>query len=226
MGREVLGQIEAQKELSLSAALDQEPGSVGPIFIQTLDQLKGRPDVMIDFSSPAGTGEVAPWCHSNRVPLVTGTTGRSKVQDKRLAMYSRRIPIFSSPNMSLGINGMIGALGAFLESFQQGEVSVVEIHHKYKKDKPSGTAKLLSAELKAGAQRGVIIAEPVSLRGGDVFGVHKVFFFGEGEWVSFEHHATGREVFALGALKAAAWLVGRRSGLYSMQDYFASRRGQ
>ena len=185
--------------------------------------LKAKVDVVIDFSSPDGTALITAWCQKNKVALVSGTTGLSPLQEKELVIASKEIPVFRSPNMSLGLNGMIEALKTFCQEFSEGEVVIEETHHKNKKDSPSGTAKLLHHIVRENVKPEVKVSEPVSFRVGEVFGVHKVSFIGGGEVVNFEHQALSRGIFAQGAIHAAKWLVGKGPGLYSMEDML---RGQ
>ena len=178
-------------------------------------------DVVIDFSSPQGTVEVCRWCVENKVPLVVGTTGLGSKENEVLKKASKEIPIFASPNMSPGVFGLIGALKTFLKTVSEGEIFIEEVHHHHKKDAPSGTAKALYEAVKDAAPKGVTVTAPHSIRAGDIFGIHRVQFFTEGEWVSFEHHATSRLVFAKGAVTAARWLLGQSPGLYQMKDMLA-----
>jgi 4-hydroxy-tetrahydrodipicolinate reductase len=217
MGQELLTLLKKNRELSLCAVVDEQAGSHR--LSTDFDGLKKKkPKVVIDFSSPEGTEKAALWCQERKVALVTGTTGLSEAQKKMIKSASRHTAVFSSPNMSVGVNAMISALEAFVARFNECDVEIEEIHHRHKKDKPSGTAKLLHESLKGIVPVPSRLGQPVSLRGGEIFGIHKVYFFSEGEWLCFEHQATDRSVFARGALRAAAWVARQKPGFYTMKD--------
>ena len=219
MGAEVLKVVQAEKHLHLIAIVDDRPLWAYHELKTRLQELHERkPQVIIDFSSSEGTIEIATWCAKNRVALVSGTTGLSKKAEAVLKAVAKKVPVFTSPNMSIGVNAFSFAVKAFAQKFPDCEIEIEEIHHKHKKDKPSGTAKFLREEILSASPR-ARISKPVSLRGGEIFGIHKVYFFSTSEWVCFEHHATDRSIFAKGAVSAAEWLVGRKSGHYSMKDF-------
>jgi 4-hydroxy-tetrahydrodipicolinate reductase len=205
MGTEILRLIDAQIK-----------------FLEPLDpssMAKSNADLVVDFSSPQGCVVAANWCVKNGVPLISGTTGLTTLQEKEIKLASKKIPLFWSPNMSIGLNAMAKALNVFSKNFACGEVAIEEFHHKNKKDSPSGTAKFLERIVKGAVSKATVVSEPVGIRGGDIFGIHKVYFFGDGEWVSFEHHASGRAVFAKGAIEAGKWLVKQKPGFYGMADF-------
>ncbi len=169
--------------------------------------------IWIDFSSPAGFTEIFGFCQKNQLALVSGTTGLSKEQLK--TMRQTTVPLLWSPNMSLGINILLKAVRA-LKGAEGFDLQVEEFHHRRKKDKPSGTALLIQEELESFL--GVKIEKPVSIRGGGIFGIHKVWAMSEEETITFEHQALNRRVFAKGAVQAAQWLKKQKPGFYSMQD--------
>lgn len=172
-------------------------------------------DVAVDFSCPAGACACAAACARAGKPFVTGTTGFSKKQFAALKAASSRVPVFCSPNMSPAVNltfALAAAAAARLKGF---DVHISEAHHILKKDAPSGTA-LRYAQVVARATGGG--RPPItSARAGDIVGDHTVLFAGPHERVEITHRAHSRAVFAAGALRAAAWLAGRKPGFY---DYF------
>ena len=178
-----------------------------------------KPDVVIDFSSPEGALEISKWCTNNGVPLVSGTTGLSESQEKEFMEASKSIPLFWSPNLSMGLNAMVLAIKEFSQNFSQGEVTIEEVHHLNKKDNPSGTAKYLYKIVKENVGKKVLINRPIGVREGEVFGIHKVNFLANGEWVRFEHHAENRSIFAQGAVEVAKWLVKQNPGYYEMKNF-------
>ena len=177
-------------------------------------------DVWIDFSALENFEAVLEAAEKFGKPLVSGTTGISAAQKTRLAKIGEQIPLLWSPNMSLGIAALKKALAIACE-LQDFDFQIEEFHHRHKKDKPSGTGLYLQAELVK--QAGKEIPEPLAIRGGGIFGVHKVWMMSEEEVLCLEHQALNRAVFAKGAMKAAMWLAKKPKGLYTMDDLFAGR---
>ncbi len=170
---------------------------------------------VIDFSSPELFDKALNWCLSNKKPFVSGTTALSSIQKKKLNQASKKIPVFYEENMSWGIWQIKKWIQRI--SNQAGRILLEDIHHKNKKDKPSGTALKLKRHLPAFAQKKLKIK---SFRKGEEFGTHRFVFFGEEEQVILEHKALSRLLFAGGALKALKWLVKKPSGLYSFEDLY------
>lgn len=195
--------------------------------------------VAIDFTAPEASMVTAAMAAALGVPLVIGTTGFSEAQKAQLGELAQKTPLFWSANMSVGINVLMQLLPELARALGPAyDMEMVEIHHNRKKDAPSGTALALGEKLaeargwelsgvRCCARDGIIGARPQkeigiqALRGGDVVGVHTVYFLGPGERIEVTHQAHSRENFAGGALRAARWLAGRKPGrLYSMEDTF------
>ncbi len=189
-------------------------------------------DVMIDFTVADAAVENARIAAEKGVKIVMGTTGFTEEERKELEELSRKVPFILSPNFSLGVNvffKVVEYAASFLSDF---DVEIVEMHHKHKRDSPSGTALRVAEILRSAMGRSLDIKtcrEGLSprgneigvfgVRGGDVVGEHTVFFFGNGERIEITHRATNRECFASGAVKAALWLANvDKPGLYSMAD--------
>lgn len=197
-------------------------------------------DVVIDFSFHAATAEVIRLCVAHGKPLVIGTTGHSAEEKKHLLAQAARIPCVWSGNYSVGVN-LLFALTRRAASVlgSDYDAEVVEMHHRFKKDAPSGTAARLleiileERKLDAHALRhgregitGERTASEVgihALRGGDVVGDHTVMFAALGERVELVHKASDRGIFARGAVRAAAWVINRPAGVYDMQDVLSLR---
>jgi 4-hydroxy-tetrahydrodipicolinate reductase len=225
-----------------SAAVGSDLGSsVGvAVRLHMTDNLElalaeGKPDVVIDFSAPAATVATARVCAEAHIPMVIGTTGFAPDERVEIAGASAKAPIVLAPNMSVGVNVLVAAAKQVAKTLGNAfDVEIVESHHRMKRDAPSGTALQLAdaVALELGrtradyrmAREGHVGARTESeigiqsLRGGDVVGDHTVFFLGPGERIELTHRATNRDQFALGALRAAKWLVGRAPGLFTMQD--------
>lgn len=187
------------------------------------DDVDGIPaDVVIDFSSPQGLLNSIVWCEENGVPLVSGTTGLTDEDFKSLERASQKIPVLWAANMSLGVHVLAKAVQA-LSHLKDWDFQIEEVHHRMKKDKPSGTALFLQEELqKAVGKRE--LPEPLSLRAGGIIGVHKIMAVSQEELLCFEHQALSRSVFARGALIAAQWLAKRKgkAQLYQLADVLES----
>jgi 4-hydroxy-tetrahydrodipicolinate reductase len=193
-------------------------------------------DVVIDFTFHESTLAFARLCAARQKAIVIGTTGHSEAERKELTALSAQIPMVWSANYSTGVNALFWLTRKAAEILGPGfDLEIVEIHHRLKKDAPSGTADTL-AKILAGARqqqlekvarhgREGLVGERTSaeiglhsVRGGDVVGDHTVIFAGAGERVELTHKASSRDTFAFGALRAALWAVGKKPGLYDMQD--------
>ena len=192
-------QWELVGEISRSSKFEIRPGSC---------------DVIIDFSSPDLLESLLKKSVSSKIPYVCGTTGFSSAQLKLLPNASKSIPVFHAANMSVGV-AVFKRMLSELKSLVDYDFHIHEIHHRHKKDRPSGTALWLHEALKSAIGRDVEISVE---RGGGVFGIHEVRAMGPEEVLTIQHSALNRAVFARGALQAAQWLVHQSSGLYGMDD--------
>ena len=193
-------------------------------------------DVVIDFSHPNGSEELSHACRDAKKPAVIGTTGHSKEERAAIEELARAVPVVLSPNFSVGVNALFWLTRKAAQMLGDDfDLEVSEMHHRLKKDAPSGTAKKLAEILceERGldytknvrhGREGLIGERPPneigvhSIRGGDVVVDHTVTFAGAGERLELSHKAASRETFALGALRAARWVIGKSPGLYSMED--------
>ena len=196
----------------------------------------GQGDVVVDFSSHSATPGIGALCAEHRKAMVIGTTGHSDEGRARIAGFTSQIPVVLSSNFSTGVNALFWLTRKAAEILGPNfDLEVVEMHHRLKRDAPSGTAKTL-AEILADVRhqqlervvrhgRSGIVGERTaaeigvhSLRGGDVVGDHTVVFAASGERVELTHKASSRDTFANGALRASLWVVKQKPGLYDMQD--------
>jgi 4-hydroxy-tetrahydrodipicolinate reductase len=239
--------VAAATEVSTHGQLGHDAGMVagiGPIDVTISPDLGhaiDRVDVVIDFSTPAATVAHAAIAGAAKVPMVVGTTGLSAEQQARVEAALAEVPYIQAPNMSVGVNLVFKLLDLAARALGDAyDVEIVEAHHRHKVDAPSGTA-LRMAEVVARARgvsldthgvfarhghtgprpRGAIGIQ--SLRLGDVAGDHLAVFATEGERVEIGHRASSRDTFALGAIRAARWVVGRPPGRYDMQDVLGLR---
>lgn len=181
------------------------------------DRLRDLPefDVAIDFSSPEGFDAVLALCLQRGKALVSGTTGLSAGQFAALEAAGARIPVLWASNFSLGVavlDRLVGQAGQWLKDWQ---LDILESHHIHKKDAPSGTALSLGRTAEAASGNAPVYH---SLRGGDIVGEHTVQFTGMGERIELTHRATNRDIFAQGALFAAARLSAKMNGHYLFDD--------
>jgi len=173
-------------------------------------------DVAIDFSQADSVDEICRAALQHGKSLVIGTTGHSQQQRKTIEETAHSVPIVLASNFSVGVNVLFWLAQKATELLGSAfNPEIVETHHKMKKDAPSGTAKTLAELLKVVRNSEIPIQ---SIREGNVVGEHTVIFAGPEERLELTHRAANRGIFALGALRAAKWIVNKRAGLYSMQN--------
>jgi 4-hydroxy-tetrahydrodipicolinate reductase len=193
-------------------------------------------DVVIDFSVHEATPAIAEICAKNKKAIVIGTTGFSEKEKAAIVKLRTKIPMVLATNFSTGVNTLFWLTRKAAEILGEDfDLEVVEMHHRLKKDAPSGTAttlleilgdvrKVQLAEALRHGRKGIVGARTRgeigihAIRGGDVVGDHTVIFANTGERVELTHKASSRDTFANGALRAAQWLVKQKPGLYDMQD--------
>jgi len=257
MGSRILNAVRGEEDFAVTGAFEKPESphvgldagllsGAGPLEVTVAagieKALERGADVVIDFTAPNASLHHAKVCAQNNVALVVGTTGFSAQARAELAGHAQKIPLLMAPNMSVGVNVLFRLVGDAARALGKGyEVEILELHHRAKKDAPSGTA-LRLAEVAADAlgldpqtacvyerhgdigarQPGTIGVQ--TLRGGDVIGEHTVYFLADGERLELTHKATNRDNFARGAVRAARWLTGRKPGLYDMQDVLGFHR--
>lgn len=204
-----------------------------PVF-SNINDCKDIPDVILDFSNPAALEGLMSFAVKNKIPAVVATTGLSEKEHNILKSASKIIPVFVSPNMSIGVNLLISlvkdAAKALGDDF---DIEIIEKHHNRKLDAPSGTALYIADSINeaTGGNRKYIYDRHAerkkrdkseigihSVRGGTITGEHTVLFAGNDEILEINHTAGSKSIFAIGALKAAVYLKGKPPGLYNMQN--------
>jgi 4-hydroxy-tetrahydrodipicolinate reductase len=244
MGTRLIHLIQADPELVLGAAIVRQNHislglDIGPLIglptqgIMLDDDLKGRVDVLVDFSNPAASLAIAEVCAERGVPLVVGTTGFEPEQKERLAQFADSIPLLVSPNTSRAVNLLMKLVGEAARILgDSANIEIIERHHIFKKDAPSGTAlrladiaaKAIGSDRLVHGRQGITGQRPRgeiglhALRTGDNPGEHTVVFGLMGECLELSHRALNRDGFARGALEAARFLVGKPARLYNMDD--------
>jgi 4-hydroxy-tetrahydrodipicolinate reductase len=240
MGRRVAERVAAATDLELAALIDAPESAAigarigGVEIVGDIDALAGA-DVYIDFTTPAATTAAAEAAAAHRVAAVIGTTGLDDAAARAIDGLAAAAPTLLAANFSLGVNLLIALAETAARALPGYDAELVEIHHRRKRDAPSGTALALAQAVAAargqdfsGVKRLTRAGDVgprtsdeigvVALRGGDVVGEHTVFFIGETERVELTHRAADRSLFADGAVEAARWLAGRPPGRYSMRD--------
>ena len=247
MGRRLIALAVADGRLSVTAAIEA-PGheqlgrdaaalaGTEPMDVPIIDQLPPDVDVVIDFSQPQGTRRALDACMQTHTALVIGTTALSDDDHHAIDQAATSIPVLQAPNMSLGINVLFALCGQVAQRLGDDyDIEIIETHHRFKKDAPSGTALGMAQAICAATGKdmhshvrydrhgqdvpragGEIMIH--ALRSGDVVGRHTASFATLGEELQLTHVATHRDVFARGALHAAAWIANRPAGRYTMAD--------
>jgi 4-hydroxy-tetrahydrodipicolinate reductase len=250
MGGAVIRAAMQNSNVQLAAAIDK-PGSqrlgkdageisgAGHLGIEIGDQLepslKAR-TVIIDFTNPEASLGYLRAAAKKTTPIVIATTGFNPEQSAEIKRLSRRAPTLLSANTSLGVNVLLSLLGKAAQMLGEDyDVEIIEAHHRFKKDAPSGTALALGRAVAQALDRDLdtvgingrkgMVGERtkdeiglLSVRAGDIVGEHTVIFGGIGERLEFIHRAHSRDTFARGAIRAALWLAKQKPGLYGMPD--------
>ncbi|MCB1649795.1 MAG: 4-hydroxy-tetrahydrodipicolinate reductase [Pseudomonadales bacterium] len=251
MGRTLIEAVslsEAPMQVSVGTVLEEDPAlgqdlgllagiaAIGVGAVADLEAQASRFDVLIDFTSCASTLAHLELCRRHGKAMVIGTTGFSEEEKQRIRELAQFVPVVFAPNMSVGVNLCLKLLDMAARVIgDEMDIEIVEAHHRFKKDAPSGTAlrmgeviaDALGRDLKevavygregiTGERDGKTIGF-ATIRAGDIVGDHTVIFAGPGERVEITHKASSRMTFAKGAVRAAAWLHGKPAGLYSIDD--------
>ena len=191
----------------------------------------GAADVVVDFSFHSGVGELLSYCIAKNLPVVIATTGHTEEEKTLISEASKKIPLFYSANMSIGVAVLADLAKKAASAFPDADIEIVETHHNRKVDVPSGTALLLANSIKEARplaefnigrpENGKRTKEEIgihSLRMGNYFGKHEIYITTGSETLTLTHGAHNRTLFAEGSLKAAAFLCGKNPGLYNMKD--------
>lgn len=235
MGQSVISICSDIEDVEIVAGFNRTPVSRNgfPVYSDPMDYA-GEADAVIDFSNPANLTSILRFSVERRVPAVLCTTGYSEQQLAEIEAASRKVPVFKSGNMSLGINLMLHLVRRAAAVLKDFDIEIVERHHRRKVDAPSGTALML-----ADAVSGALPYEPElvferhsvrrprggneigisSIRGGTIVGEHEIVFAGLDEVLEIRHAALSRDVFAAGAITAARYIAGvTEPGMYDMDD--------
>ena len=235
MGKNIYSCIKEREDCNVVAGIDvyTEQYADFPI-VETPAKLPVKPDVIIDFSNPAGLDALLEYCLSTGTPLVIGSTGYDDAQIAKIKSAAHQIPVFFTFNMSLGINLLVQlAKKAASVLGDQFDIEIVEKHHNQKIDAPSGTAIMLANAINETLdnskhyvydrhsrrqKREKTEIGMHSIRGGTIVGEHDIIFAGNDEVITLSHSAASKMVFAEGAVNAAVFLKDKPAGLYDMSQ--------
>jgi 4-hydroxy-tetrahydrodipicolinate reductase len=247
MGQRVIQLAHEDKEIAIGAVLEapdyiQQGRDIGEITgvgklgvpVKAVLSAEQHLDVLIDFSQPEGTMMVLPWCVQQRVPIVVATTGHTMAQRQEIESAAEQTAVLMAPNLSLAVNVLFKLVAQAAEALRDKnfDVEILERHHRFKKDSPSGTALQFArlvqqtmgqTQLRHGRE-GLVGERPVTeigihaIRVGDNVGEHTIIFSTLGETLELTHRAHARDCYARGALQAAKFLAGKTPGKYSMND--------
>ncbi len=232
MGKATRAAADASEEYKIVAGVDVAPSvDTIPIFA-TPDEVNVEVDAIIDFSHHSATPKLLEFAIAKKIPVVVCTTGHTDEETALIEAAAQKIPVFFSRNMSVGINLLIELAKKAAEVLGQDyDIEIIEKHHNKKLDAPSGTALMIADEVaetvdfdaeyvyerqSKRAARGKNEIGISSVRGGTIVGEHDIMFCGADEIITISHSAASRDVFARGALRAAAYIAGKAPGFYDM----------
>ena len=247
MGKKIIAQALASGDFNITSAIETTGHSdigndaglvagVKKIDVNITDEFAGKSDVVIDFSLPQAAAKTVDYCLSSSSALVMGTTGLAADQRQMFENAAKKIPLIYGTNMSVGMNVLFAIVGKTAQMLGEGyDIEIIEQHHRFKKDAPSGSAITLAEKIcdatgtnindslihgRAGKdalrKKGTIGMHAV--RAGDITGIHSVIFSTLGETVTLNHTAHSRDTFVFGALRAAKFLADKNPGSYTMAD--------
>ena len=234
MGGNVLSLLQVDDEATAVCGVDLYPKEIGIPVYKSFDEIKEKADVIIDFSSPVGLKERLEYAEKENLGIVLASTGFTAEDLALIEEYSKKIPLFKTANLSLGVNLMQALCKAAAQVLGDGfDVEIIERHHNLKKDAPSGTALMLADSINevfdgnkryVDGRSGIVGAREKNeigmhaVRGGTIVGEHEVMFAGEDEIITITHSARSKRVFAVGAIRAAKYLKGKAAGMYAMKQ--------
>lgn len=248
MGRRISALMNQDKSLQLALALehDKHPdlgkdigllNGEGTMNILLTSQFKNEGlNSLIDFSHPSVTVKIAKLCAENKIAFVTGTTGMNEEQINEVKSYASAIPILISSNMSIGVNLLFKFAAQIAKSLgEEYDIEIIEKHHRFKKDAPSGTALSIAKAIAKETNRDLAQVGKYgregqtgertrseicmhAIRAGDIVGEHTILYGALGETIELTHRAHTRDTFASGAVKAGKWIAHQKPGLYTMND--------
>ena len=233
MGQVISRLVDEDSEVEIVCGVDINTLQMNDYpVVASIEEFSGEADVVIDFSHPSCLNSILNYCKRTNTPVILATTGFSAEDKASFTEAANEIPVFFSANMSLGINLLI-SLAKQAAKLLEGnfDIEIVERHHNKKIDAPSGTALAIADAIdetlsypaeyvfdrhNVRRQRKATEIGISAVRGGTIVGDHDIIFAGNDEVIELSHHAASKEIFAVGAIKAAKFMVGKPSGMYNM----------
>lgn len=237
MGQVLTNVLKDNKDFNVIAGIDRTSTRFinnYPVY-NLLTKVRGNADVIIDFSHPSNIYDILDYASNKRIPVVIATTGFSESELQKIKETSAIIPIFQGYNFSYGVSVITKVLLLFKALLNDYDIEIVESHHRYKVDAPSGTALLFAGVINDDNNYRYIYDRTKSqsrdkreigisaIRGGTIPGTHTIMFAGEDELIEIKHTAFSKRIFAIGALKAAKFIVKQTSGMYGMHDLLQTK---
>ena len=229
MGSITVEKVKAAQDMNLAAAVDVF--AKGGDVLSSLDQFEGQADLIIDFSHHTGTPSLIQWAVDHNTAVIMCTTGHDEAEKIIIQEAGKKIPVFYSANMSLGVALLAELAKKTAAAFPDADIEIVETHHNRKVDAPSGTALLLGNAIKTVRQEaifnmgrsGMAKRNPEeigfhAIRRGNIPGIHEVIVSTDNQCITLKHEVYDRALFADGALSAARFLYGKGPGMYEMAD--------
>ena len=239
MGRVITECVEKRDNCEIVAGVDKVVVEAPFPVVDDISKVNDDADVIIDFSHPSTLDSILEYATSKVLPVVLATTGYDNEQIDKINEYSKKIPVFFTYNMSLGVNLIADlakrAAAVLSDDF---DIEIVEAHHNQKIDAPSGTALMLADAITADLDNGYYYEYDRhskrqkrekkeigihAIRGGTIVGEHQVIFAGRDEIVTLSHSARSKEIFATGAVNASIYMIGKSAGLYTMSDLVSAK---
>ena len=234
MGKSITELIAAEKDMQSVCGIDLRAykSALPPVYA-SFDAVCEKVDVIIDFSSPAVLKSELDWATKHNCPVVLAATGYTESDLKLIEATSKKLAVFKTGNFSLGINLLVKLVKQAALALGEGfDIEIIEKHHNHKVDAPSGTAIMLAESANSAFDNGKPYVNGRSgitgkrgneigvhaVRGGTIVGEHDVIFAGKDETITLSHTALSRKIFAVGAFRAAGFLLGAKPGLYTMRD--------
>lgn len=233
MGANLVDLLKNDQEAEVVCGIDLHAENLSVPVYKTFADIKEQIDVVIDFSSPAVLQDELKWAEERGCPVVLGATGYNAEHLKLIDESAKKIAVFKTGNFSLGINLLVKLVKQAAEALgDKYDIEIIEKHHNQKVDAPSGTAYMLADSVNSAydgnkqylfgregntGKRGNEIGIH-AVRGGTIVGEHEVMFAGEDEIITLSHSARSKRVFAVGAIEAAKWIIGKSAGKYDMTD--------
>lgn len=217
MSKEVINSITNRTDCEISGVFTGNPkGKSEHKIYDSLNELADNSDAIIDFTTPKNSISCLKHLTNKKIVYVCGTTGFSEEEFSQFKEEAKKVICIWSPNMSIGVNLLQKAVEEASRTLTEDfDAAIIDIHHKHKKDAPSGTALMIAQTIEKTRK---IMPQISALRIGEVPGEHQVIFSNGNESISITHNAFNRKIFAEGAIKACFWGINKPQGLYSMQD--------